>query len=85
MKSSVKEKYLGDFLTNKANSKATIEDRDARGNVIMFQMFAMLQDIPLGNRRIEARIVLRHAWFLNGCLFNSDRLHRSRHACTRSD
>ena len=72
MKSSDKDKYLGDFLTNKANSKGTIEDRDTRGNAIVSQMSAMLQDIPLGNRRIEAGIVLRRAWFLNGCLFNSE-------------
>ena len=35
-------------------------------------MTAILSDIPLGKRRTEAGIKLRHAWFLNGCLFNSE-------------
>ena len=72
MKTSEKEKYLGDIINNKANSKDTIEDRIARGNAILSQMTAILSDIPLGKRRTEAGIELRHAWFLNGCLFNSE-------------
>ena len=35
-------------------------------------MTALLSDVPLGNRRVEAGLALRHAWFLNGCLFNSE-------------
>jgi hypothetical protein len=72
MKNSSKEKYLGDYITEKANSKDTIQDRKSRGNAILSQMTALLSDIPLGNRRIEAGLALRSAWFLNGCLFNSE-------------
>ena len=72
MKKSEKEKYLGDFVTTKANSKATIEDRKIRGNAIYSEMSAILRDIPLGNKRVRMGLALRQAWFLNGCLFNSE-------------
>ena len=63
---------LGDFVSEKGNSKETIEDRKVRGNAVVAQMTALLQDIPLGNRRVQAGIALRSAWFINGCLFNSE-------------
>ena len=66
MKKSDQEKYLGDFVTKKANSKDTLEDRINKGNGALSQMSAILSDIPLRKRR------LRHAWFLNACLFNSE-------------
>ena len=72
MENSKKEKYLGDFVTDKANSKDTIKDRILRGNAVYSGMCALLSDIPLGKRRTEAGIVLRNSWFLNGCLFNSE-------------
>ena len=72
MKTSEKEKYLGDIINSKASSKDTIDDRKTRGHAILSKMTAILSDIPLGKRRTEAGIELRHAWFLNGCLFNSE-------------
>ena len=69
-------KHIFIFFLNKCvdkgNSKSTIEDRKIRGNAVLAQMTALLNDIPLGNRRVEAGIALRHAWFRNGCLFNSE-------------
>ena len=38
----------------------------------MPQLTAILNHIPLGKRRTGAGIELRHAWFLNRCLFNSE-------------
>ena len=35
---STKEKYLGDFLTNNANSKETIQHRKARGYAILAEI-----------------------------------------------
>ena len=35
-------------------------------------MRAILQDIPLGNRRTQTGLILRQAWFINGCFFNSE-------------
>ena len=72
MKTSDKEKYLGDQITSKANSKDTIEARISRGNAVLAQMTALLSDLPLGKRRTETGMILRSAWFLNGCLFNSE-------------
>ena len=64
------EKYFGDFLTNKANSKDTIEDRKLRGNGVLSQISALLSDIPLWKWRTENSITIRQVWFINGCLFN---------------
>ena len=72
MKSSDNEKYLCDIVNEKDNSKATIEDKKSRGNAVLVQTTALLSDIPLGNRRVEAGLALRYAWFLNRCLFNSE-------------
>ena len=72
MKTSDKEKYLVDIINSKANSKDTSDDRKARGHAILSQMTAILIDIPLGKKRAEAGIELRHAWFLDGHLFNSE-------------
>ena len=72
MKTSDNEKYLGDYVTTKANSKSTIEDKQIRGNAIYSEMSAILKDIPLGNKRVGMVLALRQAWFLNGCLFNSE-------------
>ena len=53
MKSSEKEKYLGDYVINKENSEKTnkIRARSIRGNSTISDMRAMLKDIPLGNRQ----------------------------------
>ena len=72
MKESDKEKYLGDFLTNKANSRDTVESRKSRGYAILGNIRALLKDVPMGNRRTQIGIDLRKSWFLNSCLFNSE-------------
>ena len=72
MKSSLKEKYLGDFITNKGNSKQTIAERKTRGEAILSEMKAILSEIPLGKWRTKIGLVLRQAWFINGCFFNSE-------------
>ena len=72
MKSSQKEKYLGDFITDKGNSKETIIERKTRGDAILSEMGAILRDIPLGNKRIQTGLILRQAWFINSCFFNSE-------------
>jgi hypothetical protein len=71
-KESEKEKYLGDYLTSKANSKDTIIARKAQGYGILGEITALLKDVPLGNRRTQIGLELRKAWFHNKCLFNSE-------------
>ena len=72
MKESEKEKYLGDLLTNKANSKDTLEARKTRGYAILGNISALLKDVPMGNRRTQIGLDLRKSWFINSCLFNSE-------------
>ena len=38
----------------------------------MSEMRATLRDIPLGQWRTKIGLVLRQAWFINGCFFNSE-------------
>ena len=35
-------------------------------------MRAILEDIPLGSKRLEIGLTLRDAWFVNGTLYNSE-------------
>ena len=72
MKSSEKEKYVGDILNKNATSSDTLKNRKIRGYAVLSQMTSILSDIPLGKRRIEMGLELRQAWFLNGVLFNSE-------------
>ena len=72
MKSSVKEKYLGDFINTLGNTKDTMAARITRGNAIVVEIRSILNEIPLGTRRTEIGLALREAWFINGCLFNNE-------------
>ena len=72
MKSSDKEKYLGDFINTAGTTKDTFATRITRGNAILVEIRSILNEIPLGTRRTEIGLALREAWFINGCLFNSE-------------
>ena len=72
VKDSEKEKCLGDYLTKFANPLATMEDRRQKGEGILSNIRAILEDVPLGTRRLEIGLTLREAWFLNGTLYNSE-------------
>ena len=72
IRESQKENYLGDYLTKYANPLATIQDRQQKGQGILSNMKAILDDIPLGSKRLEIGITLREAWFINGTLYNSE-------------
>ena len=72
MNESEREKYLGDYLTSKANSKYTLESRKSRGYAILGEISAMLRDVPMGNQRTKIGLELRKSWFQNCCLFNSE-------------
>ena len=72
VKESEKEKYLGDYLNKYANPLDTMEDRRQKGEGILSNITAMLEDVPLGKKRLEVGLTLREAWFLNGTLYNSE-------------
>ena len=65
-------KYLGDFITNKENSKQTIFERKTRGEAIFSEMRAILSEILQGKWRTKIRLVLRQAWFIDGFFFDSE-------------
>ena len=54
---------------------ATISKRITRGYEIVSQIFALLSDLPVGNLRVQIGLALRHAWLINGILFNSEAWH----------
>ena len=72
MKNTEKESYLGDFVTKKANSNATLVAWKSCVYAILAEIRAILTEIPLGSRRMEIGLALWDAWFLNGILFNSE-------------
>ena len=69
---SNQEKYLGDNLNTKANSSTTIQERKRKANGILADIRAILEDIPMGNRRLQTGLLLREAWFINGTMYNSE-------------
>ena len=68
----MKEKYLGDYVTSQGTSNETLITCKARAYAILSEIRALLQDIPLGSRRMEIGLALRDAWFVNGILYNSE-------------
>ena len=75
MKESEKEKYLGDQISKYSNTKATIENRVAKGYGIVSEINAILEEIPLGIYRAEIGLKLRQALLINGLLYNSEVWH----------
>ena len=71
VKNSEKEKYLEEYLTKFANPLATMESRNQKGEGILSDFRAILEDVPLGKRRLEIGITLREACFINRTLYNS--------------
>ena len=63
---------MGDYLTKYASPAATMIDRKSKGYGVLGEIKAILNDIPLGSRRVEIGLTLREAWFLNGTLYNSE-------------
>ena len=72
MKNSDQEKYLGDQIHQNGKQHATIVDRLLKAYGILANILALIDDIPLGHRRIEIGLELRQAWFINGTLYNSE-------------
>jgi len=75
MKESKKEKYLGDLIESKGNLQATIDRRISKGNGIISEIMAILEEFPLGQHKTDVALKLREAMLLNGILFNSESWH----------
>ena len=55
--------------------RATIEDRQKKGYGIVAEILAILNEIPLGQYKMEIGLQLRQAMLVNGMLFNSEAWH----------
>jgi hypothetical protein len=72
MKDSEHEKYLGELIHQNGKQHATLVDRLAKGYGIISNIIALIDDIPLGHRRVQIGLELRQAWLINGLLYNSE-------------
>jgi hypothetical protein len=75
MKTSVKEKYLGDVLSHDGSLDATIDDRTNKAWSYVAEIRAIMNDFPFGKRKTQVGIILREAMFINGTLYNSEAWH----------
>ena len=75
MAESIKEKYLGDIIDNTGKIRSTIEDRKNKGYGMVAEILAIINEIPLGQYKMESGLILRQAMLLNGLLFNSEAWH----------
>ena len=75
MENSDREKYLGDFVDKAGKIRATIEDRQKKGYAIASEILAILNEIPLGQHKMEIGLQLGQAMLVNGLLFNSEVWH----------
>ena len=63
---------MGDFVTTSANATPNLQDRKITEYGILGKMKAILEDITLGNKRLEIGLTLREAYFPNSTLYNRD-------------
>ena len=75
MKTTYKEKYLGDIITNEGKLDQTIEQRVTKAWSYFAEIRALLKEFPFGKRKTEVGIILREAMFVNGILYNSEAWH----------
>ena len=62
-------------MTDDGKINKTIEDRKAKGFVLISSILAILHEIPLGKFKIEMGLHLRQAMLINGILYNSEAWH----------
>ena len=75
MKNSDKEKYLGNLMDNSGKPKSTLDYRVGKGWGILSEIKAILNEVPLGNNKVEIGLQLRQGMIENGLLFNSKAWH----------
>jgi hypothetical protein len=55
--------------------RSTIEDKKNKGYGMVAEILAIINEIPLGQYKMEIGLKLRQAMLLNGLLFNSEAWH----------
>ena len=75
MAESKSEKYLGDIVHSSGGNKPNVAKRLSRGWGRINEILAIVQEAPLGRRRVEAGLLLRKSLLINATLFNSEAWH----------
>ena len=70
-----KEKYLGDVIDKSGTIQATIDQRKAKGDGIVAEIISIINEIPLGEHKVQVALKLRDAMLINGILYNSEAWH----------
>ena len=74
MKTTKREKYLGDILSNDGKIDETIKDRFNKGIGVVNQILSILKEISFGSYYFEMALQFRSSMLLNGILFSSEAL-----------
>ena len=75
MKSSSKEKYLGNLLTNDGKITENITERYNKGLGTVNQILSMLKELHFGKYYFEMALLFRNSILLNGMLFSIEALY----------
>ena len=75
MRSSSKERYLGDILTSDAKVDENIKDRYNKGIGYINQIVGILKEISFGKHYFEQALLFRTAKFINGILCSIESIH----------
>ena len=67
-----KTKYLGNILSSTGGVRDTIEDRRSKGWGKVSQILGILGEVDMGDRRMEAGLLLRKAILTNSLLFSAE-------------
>ena len=71
----IEKKYLGDVIDQSGTIQSTIDKRKTKGDGIVAEILSIVNEIPLGEHKIEIALRLREAMLINGMLFNSEAWH----------
>ena len=75
MENSKRETYLGDIIDESGTNKPNFEKRKSNGYGIVSNILAIVNEVPLGQWKVEAGLRLRQAMLINGILYNSEAWH----------
>ena len=71
-KKRMKNKYLGDIISNDGRNIKNIKARVSKGKGINSKILTMLEGIPFGNFYFEVAIILRNSLLVSSLLCNSE-------------
>ena len=75
MENSKRETYLGDIIDESGTNKPNFEKRKSNGYGIVSNILAIVNEVPLGQWKVEAGLRLRQVMLINGILYNPEACH----------